>query len=323
MRRRDFIGVMAGTIAAWPMSARAQTYPSKVIKIIVPFTPGSPVDAAARVVTQQLQTRIGQSVVIENRPGAGTVIGTKAVATAAPDGYTLLLTGTQLVYIPVLYPSIDVDVVKSLVPIAPLVVWSHVIVVAPSVPAATLAELVAYAKANPGTLVFGFGQGTAPQILGESFKRAAGIEMTMIPYRGGEQARADLLGGRVHLNMAPTASLLALIQEGKVRPLAFTGPTRSPDLPDVPTTVESGFPSVGYNPDVWLGLLAPPGTPAAVVEKINTVVNDSLRSPAMMAALTKLGFEPKSATPQEFAIFLAAETQKWPPLLAAAGVKAE
>jgi tripartite-type tricarboxylate transporter receptor subunit TctC len=305
------------------MRAHAQTYPNRVIKIVVPFTPGSPVDAAARVLTQHLQTRLGQGVIIENRPGAGTTIGTKAAAAAAPDGYTLLLAGTALVYIPLLYPSIDVETVKSLVPIAPLVTWSHVIVLAPSIPATNLAELVAYAKANPGTLVFGFGQGTAPQILGESLKRAAGIDITMISYRGGDQARSDLLGGRVHINIAPTASLLALIQEGKARPLAFTGPTRSPDLPDVPTTAESGFPSVGYHPDVWLGLLAPAGTPVPVIDKLNVVVKDSLNSPEMKAALAKLGFEPMSATPQEFTAFLAAEAQKWPPLLTAAGMKAE
>jgi tripartite-type tricarboxylate transporter receptor subunit TctC len=323
MRRRDFMISIACAAAARPMRAQAQTYPSRVIKIVVPFTPGSPVDAAARVLTQHLQTRLGHGVIIENRAGAGTTIGTKAVAAAVPDGYTLLLAGTPLVYVPVLYPSIDVEIVRTLVPIAPLVAWSHVIVAAPSVPVTNLAELVANAKANPGMLVFGFGQGTAPQILGESLKRAAGVDLTMISYRGGDQARADLLGGRVHINIAPTASLLALIQEGKARPLAFTGPMRSPDLPDIPTTAESGFPSVGYNPDVWLGLLAPAGTPATVVDKLNAVVNDSLNSSEMKAALAKLGFEPMHATPQEFATFLAAETQKWPPLLAAAGVKAE
>jgi tripartite-type tricarboxylate transporter receptor subunit TctC len=322
MRRRDLL-LLACAIAAWPVGAHAQNYPNRVIKIIVPFTPGSPVDAAARVLTQHMQTRIGQSLIIENRPGAGTTIGTKAVAAAPPDGYTLLLNGTQVVYIPVLYPSIDAETVKGLVPIAPLVAWSHVIVVAPSVPVTTLAELVSYAKAHPADLVFGFGQGTAPQILGESLRRAAGIDITMISYRGGDQARADLLGGRVHINIAPTASLLPLIRDGKARPIAFTGATRSPDLPEVPTTAESGFPSVGYNPDVWLGLFGPAGTTADVVSTLNTAINDALKSSEMNAALAKLGFEPTPATPQEFATFLAAETKKWPPLLAAAGMKAE
>ena len=222
MRRHGFVLLIAWAVTAWPLTASAQTYPNRIIKIIVPFTPGSPVDAAARVLTQHLQTRLGQSLIIENRPGGGTSIGTKAVAAAPPDGYTLLLNGAAVVYIPVLYPSSDADIVKTLVPIAPLVAWSHLIVVAPDVPVATLAELVTYAKANPGKLVFGFGQGTTPQILGTSLTRAADVDITMISYRGGEQARADLLGGRVHINIAPTASLLPLIKDGKARPLAFT-----------------------------------------------------------------------------------------------------
>jgi tripartite-type tricarboxylate transporter receptor subunit TctC len=323
MRRRDFIKAIACTVAAWPMGAHAQAYPSRVIKVIVPFTPGSPVDAAARVITQHLQNRIGQSIIIENRPGAGTTIGMKAVATAAPDGYILLFIGPNIAYSPVLYPNLDFEPVKSLTPVATVVTWSHVMVVAPSVPAKTIAELIAYAKANPGKFIFGFGLGTTPHILGESFKRATGVDITSIPYRGGEQARADLLGGRVHINIAPVANLLPLVQDGKARPLAFTGPTRSPDLPDVPTMIESGLPQVGFNPDVWLGFLAPAGTPTAVINKLNTEVNDSLKSPEMKATLAKLGFESKATKPEEFATFLAVEMQKWPPLLMAAGLKAE
>ena len=323
MRRIPFLAAVLLAFCLVPTAAGAQAYPERVVKVIVPFTPGSPVDAAARVVVQHLQTRLGQSVIIENRPGAGTTLGTKAVATAAPDGYTLLFTGPPVAYFPVLYPNIDFDPGKSLVPVATAVTWSHLLVVAPSVPARSIAALVAYAKANPGKLVWGYGLGTTPHILGESFKQAAGIDIAGIPYRGGEQARADLLGGRVHINIAPVASLLSLIQDGKVRPLAFTGPTRSPDLPEVPTMIESGLPQVGFNPDVWLGLLAPSGTPAAVIDKLNTAVNDSLKSPEMKATLGKLGFEPRVTTPQEFAAFLADEMRKWPPLLQAAGLKAE
>ena len=304
-------------------SAAAQSYPTKVIKVVVPFTPGSPVDAAARIVVQHLQARLNQSVIIENRPGAGTTIGTKAVATAAPDGYTLLLIGAPLGYYSVLYPNFDFDPLKDLAPVATLVTWSHVMVVAPSVPAKTVQELVAYAKANPGKLIFGFGLGTTPHLLGETFRQATGTDITFIPYRGGEQARTDLLGGRVHINLAPVSSLLPLIEDGKARPLAFTGPARSPDLPEVPTMIESGLPQVGYNPDVWLGIFAPPGTPAAVIGKLNTEINESLKSAGMQATLAKLGFEPKVTTPQEFSAFLVAEMQKWPPLLRAAGLKPE
>jgi len=298
-------------------------YPSKVIKVVLPFTSGGPPDAAARVVIQHLQIRIGQSIIIENRPGAGTTIGTKTVAMAPPDGYTLLFNGSNLFSYPVLYPNLDFDPIKSLAPVATAVLWSHVMVISPSIPVRTIAELIAYARANPGKLNFGFGLGTTPQILGESFKQATGTDIAFIPYRGGEQARTDLLGGRVHINMAPVASLLALIQDGKVRPLAFTGLRRSQDLPDVPTMIESGLPQVGYNPDTWLGFLAPAGTPIAVIEKLNTEINATLKSPEMKAALARLGFEAQITTPQEFSVFLAAEAKKWPPLLRAAGIKPE
>ena len=302
-------------------AAEAQSYPNKLIKVIVPFTPGSPVDALARVATQHLQNRIGQSVIIENRPGGGTTIGTKAAATAAPDGYTLLLIGPNIAYMPMLYPNLDLDPAKSLVAVASLVTWSHVMVVAPGVPARTVAELIAHAKANPGQLTFGFGLGTTPHVLGETFKQAAGVDIASIPYRGGEQARADLLGGRIHINIAPVLTLLPLIQEGKARPLAFTGPTRSPDLPGVPTMTESGLPQVGYNPDVWLGIFAPAGTASGVIDKLNTEINASLRSSEMRATLAKLAVEPLSMTPQEFEAFLAVERRKWPPLVRAAGLK--
>lgn len=323
MRRRDVIRMFAGGVAAWPLRARAQSYPNRTIKMIVPFTPGSPVDAAARVLVQQLQSRIGQSIIIENRPGAGTTIATRAVATAAADGYTLLFSGSNMLYFPVLYPNLDFDPIKSLLPVATVVTWSHVLVVAPDVLAKTLAELVAYAKANPGKLIFGYGLGTTPHILGETFRQAAGVDIAFIPYRGGEQARADLLGGRVHINVAPVASLLPLIQDGKARPLAFTGAARSPDLPDVPTMRESGFPQVGYNPDVWLGVLAPLGTPNAIIDTLNREINASLQSAEATATFAKLGYEVKISMPQQFADFLAAEVRKWPPLLVAAGLKAE
>jgi tripartite-type tricarboxylate transporter receptor subunit TctC len=301
----------------------AQTYPDRVIKVIVPFVPGSPVDAAARVITQQAGIRLGQSMVIENRPGAGTTLGIRAVMAAPPDGYTLLFIGPNLAYTSVLYPSLNFDPLKSLAPVATFVSWWHVMVVAPSVPARSVGELVAHMKANPGKLTFGYGLATTPHILAETFRQVTGTDFAGVPYRGGEQARADLLGGRIDINMAPTSNLLAIIQDNRARPLAFTGPRRSPDLPDVPTMTESGYPQVGYDPDVWLGFLAPAGTPPEIVNKINAAVNDSLKSAEMKPILAKLGFEPTMTTPQQFAAFIAGEVQKWPPLLRAAGLKAE
>jgi tripartite-type tricarboxylate transporter receptor subunit TctC len=321
MNMRRLFAAALVSLGASLCAAHAQPYPGAVIKVILPFTPGSPVDVIARVIMQHLQARLGQTVIVENRPGAGTTIGAKAVATAAPDGTTLLFIGPNLGYYPVLFPNVDFDPGKSLVPVATLVTWSHVMAIAPSVPAKNVAELVAYAKANPGKLAFGFGLATMPHILGEAFRKATGIEIVSVPYRGGEGARADLLGGRIHINIAPVPQMLPLIHEGKVRPIAYTGARRSPDLPDVPTMSESGLPQVGFNPDVWMGLFAPAGTPTAIVDKLNGEVNEVLKSAEMASTLARLGYEPKITTPAEFAAFFAAELRKWPPLLSAAGLK--
>ena len=313
--------VLAGVMAAG--AASAQDYPAQTIKLIVPFIAGGPVDALARVVALHLQNRVGQNVIVENRSGGGTTIGAKTVAAAAPDGYTLLVVGPNIAYYPVLFPNLDFEPAKALAPVATLVTWSHLIAVAPSVPANTIPELVRYVKANPGKLAFGFGLATMPHIIGETFKRAAGIDIIDVPYRGGEQARADLLGGRVHINIAPVPQLLQLIRDGKIRALAYTGPKRSPDLPEVPTMAESGYPQVGFNPDVWMGILAPAGTPTAMIEKLNRDVNAVLKSDEIAPALKRFGYESKITTPAEFETFFAAELRKWPPLLRATGFKAE
>jgi tripartite-type tricarboxylate transporter receptor subunit TctC len=320
MRTSRFVAaaILALVTAA---SARAQDYPTQTIKIVVPFVAGGPVDALARVIAPQLQARLGQNVIIENRSGGGTSIGAKAVAASEPDGYTLLFVGPNLAYYPVLLPNLDFDPGKSLTPVATAVTWSHVIALAPQVPAKTIGELIAYAKANPNKLAFGFGLGTMPHIIGEIFKKEAGIELNDVPYRGGEGARADLLGGRIHINIAPPPQLLALIHDGKIRALAYTGAIRSPDLPDVPTMTESGLPQVGFNPDVWMGLFAPAGTPEAIVDRLNHEMNDAMRSPEMAPHLKHFGYEAKISTPAEFKAFFAAELKKFPPLLRAAGIK--
>jgi tripartite-type tricarboxylate transporter receptor subunit TctC len=303
--------------------AAAQNYPDHVIKVIVPFVPGSPVDAAARVITQHIQNRLGQNMVIENKPGGGTTIGTKAVMATPADGYTLLFIGPNLAYTPVLYPSMNFDPLKSLTPVASVVSYSHVMVVAPAVPAKTVKELVGHIKANPGKVTFGYGLATTPHMLAETFRRVAGADFAGIPYRGGEQARADLLGGRIDINMAPISNLIAIIQDGRARPIAYTGLKRSPDLPDVPTMTEAGYPEVGYHPDVWLGFLGPLGTPDPVVRRINAAVGEALASEEMKPVLRKLGFDPMPSTPEQFAAFIDKEVRKWPPILQAAGLKAE
>jgi tripartite-type tricarboxylate transporter receptor subunit TctC len=301
--------------------AAAQTYPSKPIKMVVPYTPGSPVDVLARVVTQHVSARLGQTIVIDNRPGAGTTIGTKAAAEAAPDGYTLLIGATSFVIAASLYPTIDYDPVKSFAPVAMLAISPQTLVIAPSLPAKTVPEFVAYAKAHPGELNFGFGLGTLPQILGESFKVVTGTDIVSIPYKGGAQAITDMLGGRIHMNFGTQATLLPLIRDRRIRALAVTTETRAMDLPEVPTMIESGLPqlTLGFS----AGVLAPAGTPTAIVAKLNTEINEAMRSPELAASLAKLGFEPKFWSPAEYAAFLADEMRRWPPIVKSSGVQPE
>jgi len=299
--------------------ASAQTYPTKPIRLIVPFTPGSPVDASARVIAKEMQARLNQTIVLDNRPGAGTTLGAKAAAGAEPDGYTLLYISNGHVF--GLYSDPGYDTVRSFAPVATVAGWSQLLVVASSVPAKTVSELVSYAKANPGKVTFGFGLGTPPQIMGEYLKALTGADIVSVPYRGGIQAITDMLGGRIHMYFGPVVNLLPHIREGKVRPLATTSATRYPELPDVPTVAESGFPQLELN--AWTGILAPAGTPAAVVGTLNAAVNDGLRSAELHKSFAGMSFDTKLMSPAEFAAFFAAEAQRWPPIIKAAGIKPE
>jgi len=299
--------------------AFAQAYPTKPIRLIVPFTPGSPVDASARVIAKEMQARLGQSIVLDNRPGAGTTLGAKAAAGAEPDGYTLLYISNGHVF--GLYSDPGYDTVKSFAPVATVAGWSQLLVVSSSIPVKTVSELVAYAKANPGKVTFGFGLGTPPQIMGEYLKALTGADIVSVPYRGGVQAITDMLGGRIHMYFGPVLNLLPHIREGKVRPLATTSATRYPDLPDVPTVAESGFPQLELN--AWTGILAPAGTPAAVISTLNAAVNDGLRSAELQKSFAGMSFDTKVMSPGEFAVFFAAEVRRWPPIIKAAGIKPE
>ncbi len=299
----------------------AQPYPAQPIKLVVPFIAGSPVDALARVVTQNLSPRLGQNIVIENQSGAGGTLGTRAVAGANPDGYTLLFAINSHTY--GLYGKPGYDPIKSFEPVATIAEWSHVLVVRPDFPAKTLQELIAYAKANPGKVKFGYGINTPPQVLGETLKIVTGADIQSVPYRGGAQAIQDMLGGRIDMNFGSTSTLLPMIKEGKLRAMAFTGAKRNADLQDVPTVAEAGFPQISFNPDAWAGILAPAGTPAAVVGKLNADINESLKSPELRASLAKLGYQAKSMSAQQFAAFLTSEMKRWPPIVSAAGLKAD
>jgi len=302
-------------------AASAPAYPGKLVKIIAPYTAGSPNDVMARLLAQSLQTSLGQPIVVENRPGGGTSIGTKAVAAANPDGYTLLFVSSSLVIDPAMNRKLDYDPRKDFAPVATVMTTPWLLVVAPDLPARSVREFVAYAKAHPGELRFGFAQGTASQLVGEQFKILTGTDIVSVPYKGGAAAVPDFLGGRIHVLVPTPATTMALIREGRMRPLAITSATRSADLPEVPTMIESGLPALTL--DFWAGMLAPAGTPADIVDRLNTAINDSLRSPEMKTSMTKLGFEAKIGSPADFAALIASELPRWAEIVKSSGMKVE
>jgi tripartite-type tricarboxylate transporter receptor subunit TctC len=297
----------------------AQSYPDKPIKLITPFPPGGPVDVMARFVAQRLSASVGQ-VIVDNRPGAGGTIGAKFAAAAAPDGYTLLLgSSTTLAAASALYKNIGYDPIKSFEPIALISSVPFALVVAPSLPAKNVAEFVAYAKAHPGKLNYGAPTGALPHLTAEMFKMFAGINIVHIPYKGAANAITDMLSGQIDLAFEPTSVLIAHIEAGKVRGLATTGKTRSAQLPDLPTMIESGYPD--FVSVSWSGLVAPAGTPAAIVAKLNAAINGSLNAADTKATLAKLGADPRGGSPQDFAALIAEETPRWAAVVKAAGVR--
>ena len=248
------------------VQSQAQSYPDRPIKVILPYTAGSPNDMMARMIAPVLSSRLGQSVVIDNRPGGGTTIGLKAVMTSKPDGYTLLYTNTPTHVIAQLVArGFTYDPIKDFVPIVTVGSTSLVLVVPPTLPANSLLEFIAYAKANPGTLNFGYGQGTLPHLVGEAFKMATGTDIASIPYKGGAQAVTDMLGGRIQMILSAGATLVPLVREGKVKAIAVTSPVRSSELPDVSTMIEGGLPAL--TTVTYYGFFGPAGTPADVVAR--------------------------------------------------------
>ena len=316
--RRTWLLLMAGG-ALSPLAA--QELPKRPIRMIAPFTPGSPVDVTARLLAQHLSLALKQSVVVENRPGAGTTIGMKAAALAEPDGTTLLFQSSSFVVAPAMYKNLDYDPLKSFTPVANVAWGSWVTVVPPQLPVHSAQELMAYAKAHPDTLNFGYGQGTAPQLVGEWFNKTNGLRIASVPYKGGMQAITDMLGGTIQLNIGTTSTLLPLIREGKIRAIAQWGRTRETDLPDVPTMIESGFP--GLSLGFWVGLWAPAGTPAPIVETLNAATNAALASPDMRASMMRLGIAPSIGSVKDFAGFIADEAPRWADIVKVAGVQVD
>src|SRR5262245_954159 len=299
--------------------AQAQTYPNRPIKLMVPFPPGGPIDVMARLVGQKLTSTLG-TVIVENRPGGGSTIGLKTVATAEPDGYTLLFGGTMTIsVIPSMMRGPEGDAIRAMVPIALVSSTPFVLIVAPRIPAETVPQLIAYAKQNPGKLNFGAPAGATPLLVGELFKRRAGIEFTTIPYRGAATTMNDMLTGQIDMALEPTSVTLAHVREGKIRPLAVTSKARNPELPALPTMAESGVP--GVVAVSWTGISAPAGTPPDIVAKLGNAINAALKSEDMRAALQKLGGEPLGGTPQDFAALLAEESPKWVEVVQSSGLK--
>jgi tripartite-type tricarboxylate transporter receptor subunit TctC len=304
--------------------AAAQAYPNRPVKIVIPFAPGGPTEFIIRLVADRLTAALGQAFVIENRPGgAGGTVGAKSVAVAEPNGYTLLFSSPgPLVTAAAVYRNLDYDPIKSFAPIAMVIYAPQMLVVHPSIPANSLPELVAYAKRNPGTITFGSsGYGTQPHMLGQMLRLMAGIDIIHVPYRGAGQSVTDLLAGQVQMIFETTAILLPHVQAGKLRALAVATETRSPLLPDVPTTAESGYPKLMAS--FWSGLLAPAGTPAGVVQKLNTTVNEILKSKEAQTGLARLSAEARIGSPQDFAAFIAAEAPRWTAIANETGIKVE
>ena len=315
---RFALGALLALVAT---AASAQTYPTKPIRLVVPFPPGGATDILARDVAQKLTEAWGQQVIVDNRPGAGGNIGSELVAKSAPDGYTLEMgtVGTHAINAS-LYAKMPYDHVKDFVPVILVAGVPNVLVVNPAVPANSVAELIAYAKANPGKLnLASSGNGTSIHLSGELFKFMAGVQMTHVPYKGSAPALQDLIGGQVQLMFDNLPPSLPQIKAGKLRALAVTSLARAPALPDVPTMAEAGLP--GYEASSWFGVLAPAGTPPAIVTKLNAEIARWLATPEAKEKLSKQGANAAGGTPEDFAKHIAAETAKWAKVVKDSGAK--
>jgi tripartite-type tricarboxylate transporter receptor subunit TctC len=304
--------------------AAAQNYPARLIRIVVPFPAGGPSDVIARLLADKLAPALGQTVLVENRPGgAGGSLGAKAVATADPDGYMLLLCPVDiLTQVPLVYKNIDYDPIKSFAPIALLMTGPYVLVVNSALPVKSVAEFVAYSKANPGKISFASpGHGTYPHLMGELFKQITGAQLIHVPYRGVAPAVNDLLAGQVQMYFEAAVGVLPHIESGKLLALAVASENRTAFLPDVSTTAEAGFPQ--FRITYTQGLYAPPATPRGIIEKLNAAVNDALKSADIKVTFKKFAAETKGGSVQEFATLIAAAARTSADLVAAVGIKPE
>jgi len=323
MKRREFVRLAAGAIALPALSriASAETYPSRPVRVIVGTPPGGGMDIAGRVIAQGLTEQFRQQFFVEDKPGAGTNLATEIVIRSAPDGYMLLLVSAANAINATLYPNLNFNFIRDMAPVATVAQVPQVMEVNPSVPATTVPEFIAYAKANPSKInMASAGNGSVQHVAGELFKMMTGVEMVHVPYKGAGPALVDLLGGQMQAMFDTTPGSIAHIKAGELRPLAVTSKTRAEALPDLPTV---GDFVPGYEASQWYGLTAPKDTPADVIATLNKAVNAALAEPVMKAKLAELGGAPFPGTPAEFGALIVAETDKWAKVVKFSGAKVD
>ncbi|MBC7778918.1 MAG: tripartite tricarboxylate transporter substrate binding protein [Proteobacteria bacterium] len=300
--------------------AHAQDYPSRPVRIVVPYAAGGSSDAPMRVIAQEMSKQMGQQMLVENRPGQGAMIGSEVVAKAAPDGYTLLLASNPNAISASLYSTLSFNPIDDFVPISLLGRESAVLLVHPSFPAKNVKEFIAYVKEQPGKVDYGSsGNGSAQHLFTAMFTSTAGLKMAHVPYKGSAQVLADLLGGQIKVALPGLAAMMGPIKDGRLRPLAVTGATRSPLLPDVPTLAESGF--KGYEAYIWMGLLAPKGTSPAIVDRVNRESVMALRAPGVKTYMNNAAIEQIGSTPAEFGTFFRGERDLWARIIKETGAR--
>jgi tripartite-type tricarboxylate transporter receptor subunit TctC len=316
---RHLLVLVSILLAALP--AAAQEFPTRALRVICAFPPGGPVDVTSRALALELNRQLGQPVVVENRPGAGGNIGAEAAARATADGYTLFVTWNSLHAIsPLIHAKMNYDPNRDLAPVSTLVSLRQVLVVNPSVPAKTVQELIALAKAQPGKVTFATpGNGTVSHMAATMFAQQAGLDLVHVPYKGSAPALADMLSGQVTMMFDHIPSALPQIKAGKLRALATSGSARNPVLPDLPTVAEAGV--KGFDTSVWFGLSVPSGTPAPIVARLNAEAQKAVRSPDFIQSMTRLGYDIAASTPDQMAETLRGEIARWTPIVKASGVK--
>ena len=319
--RRDFL--LAALLIGFGTTAHAQEkYPTRPIRLLVPFPAGGPVDVMGRLIAQRLSSTIGQQVILENRPGAGSTLAARAAAGADPDGYTLLVASAASLAIgPALYNTIGYDPATSFAPIAMVSSVPYVMIAGPSVSARTLPDLIAYARANPGKLNVGVPNGAPPHMIAAWFRSATRTDIVIVPYKGASNVITDLMGGQIDLGFETTSVTFGHVHEGKVKALGVATQARLPELPDVPTMIESGLPD--FIASSWTGIVTPAGTPKDIIGRLNAEVNAALKSPELQDRFKKLAAEANPGTPEDFAAFIVREVPKWQAMAKLAGVKGE